>query len=276
MFNNTAVNRAGSATQKLDKAKKWDLPSVEDEQLNHEDDKSGSPAATDALNRPRGKWKYEAPEVDEDLAPLTAAEIEEIRQAAHSEGLKTGHAEGFEQGKQEGFEEGQKEGVESGKKAGFEEGIELSTQTIEAKKNELSGYINDLHQPLKQIDEDVQKELVILAINMAKAVVNVEITQNEKVLLNAVNRAIQALPSQEKDYSIIINPEDYPVFLSHFDETIIKQNNWRINTNDTIARGGCKIQTNDHAVDLSIEKRCSDIFSQMLIKQGLSDDPRAS
>lgn len=276
MFNNTDPHKIDSVLTKLEKAKKWDLPSVAEEQLNGESDEADLPVATDALNRPRGKWKYEAPEVDEDIVPLTAAEIEAIRQAAHSEGLKTGHTEGFEQGKQEGLAAGKQEGLESGKKAGFEEGMELSTQTIEAKKAELSGYINDLHYPLKQIDEEVQKELVILAISMAKAVVNVEVTQNKEVLLNAVNEAIQALPSQEKNYSIIINSEDYPVFMSHFDEATISQNNWRINTNDSIARGGCKIQTDDHAVDLSIEKRCRDIFSQMLIKQGLSDDPRAS
>lgn len=276
MNNKLASKSINAAPMGLDKAKKWDLPNVDTQLMQAELADTNTPEATDALNRPRGKWKYEAPEVDEDVTPLTATDIEAIRLAAHSEGLKTGHAEGFEQGKQEGLLLGQQEGLEMGKKAGFEQGIESANHEIEAKKSELSGYINDLHSPLKQVDESVQKELVILAINLAKAVVNVEVTQNNEVLLNAINQAIQTLPSEETHYSIIINPEDYPVFLSHFDEETITQNNWRINTNDSIAKGGCKVQTNNHAVDLSIEKRCNDIFSQMLAKQGLSDDPRAS
>lgn len=253
----------------LEKAKAWDLPRVDD--MN-----AALDMQTNALNRPRGQWKYEAPDEDKDVKPLTAQEIEAIRDSAYQEGLANGHKEGFEKGQAEGLSQGIEEGKEQGHKEGLETGqLEAKTQ-IDEQLGIMQSLIEQIHTPLAQINEEVKKELILLAVNLAKAVINVEIQQNEQVLLNAIEAGLKALPTQESTYHIELHPSDIELVQQHFSSQTIAENNWQIVENGELKRGGCKILTNNNAVDVSIAKRCENIFTPLLLNQGLNDDPRAS
>ena len=63
---------------------------------------------TNALGKKRN-WVYEPPESEEaEPQPLTAQEIEDIRQAASEEGFSQGKEEGFAKGYEEGKTKGMK------------------------------------------------------------------------------------------------------------------------------------------------------------------------
>ena len=108
--------------------KNWALPDVEvpDPTL---DDK------TNVMGQPM-RWVYEPPEEEEveEVKPLTAEEIEEIRLAAMQEGFEQGKESGFEEGYKEGRERGYEDGLEQGaaegKKTGLEEGQVLVDEQI--------------------------------------------------------------------------------------------------------------------------------------------------
>ena len=68
----------------------WALPYVEAST-------QADPSTTNAFNR-KPTWKYEPPEIAEQILPPTAEEIEAIREAAHAEGFSQGHNEGHAQG----------------------------------------------------------------------------------------------------------------------------------------------------------------------------------
>ena len=59
-----------------------------------------------------------AREEELNVKPLTAANIEEIRQAAYADGLEEGRKEGFEAGHEEGLKTGHDEGFASGEQRG--------------------------------------------------------------------------------------------------------------------------------------------------------------
>ena len=66
---------------------------------------------TNALGK-KSNWVYEPPEPEEpEPQPLTAQDIEEIRQAASEEGFSQGKEEGFTKG----YEEGKTKGLEEWK-----------------------------------------------------------------------------------------------------------------------------------------------------------------
>src|SRR5690554_3021090 len=86
-----------------------------------------------------------ANEVEEvEVQPLTAQDLEEIRQAAwsegHEEGFQAGQQEGREQGLQTGHEEGYQQGLEQGLAQGLEEG---RRQGEEAKRAEIDASLQD-------------------------------------------------------------------------------------------------------------------------------------
>jgi flagellar assembly protein FliH len=259
----------------FDDAQLWNLPSVDDEQAKLD-------STTNVLNRPKNRWKFEAPEHDrkqeteEDVKPLTAQEIEAIRAAAYQEGLLSGHEEGFAKGEVLGLEQGK----ESGKKEGHEEGVATGKaqyqEQIDALMLSLSQLIENVQTPTNQINKEVKSELVILATSLAKAIVKTDIQQNPDILIHAINEGIKTLPINENSYQITLNPDDIALVQEHFGEQHMNDSGWQLLESPELQRGGCQINTSSNAVDVSIERRSEQVFTQLLLNQGLADDPRTS
>lgn len=248
-------------------AKLWDLPSVNDEQAKLD-------LATDAFNRPKNRWKYEAPEQEEEVKPLTAKEIEAIRAAAYQEGLVSGHEEGFNKGHAEGAEQGKLQGLSDGREEGLETGKADAKEQVDEQFSAISTLINNLTSPTQRINEDVKKELVVLAISLAKAIIKTEVLQNPQILNQAISEGIKTLPLNEQCYQISLHADDIALVKNHFGEQFIKDNNWQLIESADLLRGGCNIQTSANIVDVSIERRSEQVFNQLLLNQGLADDPR--
>ena len=245
----------------------WNLPSVDDEQAKLD-------VATDAFNRPKNRWKYEAPEQEEQINPLTAKEIEAIRAAAYQEGLMSGHEEGFNKGHLEGLEQGKLQGISDGKVEGLAAGKADAKEQIDESFSTISALIDNLTNPAQSINDDVKKELVILAITLAKAIIKAEVLQNPQILTKAISEGIKTLPLNEQCYQISLHVDDIALVKTHFGEQFIIDNNWQLIESADLLRGGCSIHTSANAVDVSIERRSEQVFNQLLLNQGLADDSR--
>lgn len=248
-------------------AKLWDLPSVNDEQAKLD-------LATDVFDRPKNRWKFEAPEQEEDIKPLTAKEIEAIRAAAYQEGLISGHQEGFTKGHLEGVELGKQQGINEGREEGLESGKADAKEEVDETLLVLSTLIDNVTKPTDQINQEVKNELVILATSLAKAVIKTDVQQNPQILIQAISEGIKTLPLNEEHYQISLHAEDLALVKTHFGEQHIKDNDWQLIESVDLSRGGCNIQTSANAVDVSIERRSEQVFNQLLLNQGLADDPR--
>jgi flagellar assembly protein FliH len=250
-------------------AKTWDLPSV-DEALSEEDNK------TNALNKPK-TWKYEAPEEEvEEIKPLTAEEIDEIRQSAYEEGFKLGQREGHDKGYEEGLESGRNQGVEEGSKQGMESAQAQIDEHIQALTEQWQSLINAYSAPLSEINKEVEKELMILAVKMAESIIGVETSLNHEILLSAISEGIKVLPIQDKNYQFQMHPDDVALVGEHFGLDTLNENNWQLIENPSMSRGGCEIITENNAVDVSIERRSKEVFAKFLNEQGISNDPRTA
>lgn len=252
----------------FDHAQLWHLPSVDDEQAKLDN-------ATDAFNRPKNRWKYEAPEQEEEIKPLTAKDIEAISADAYQEGLASGHAEGLAKGLAQGLEQGRNQGIKEGREEGLTRGQAEAKVLIDAQMENLKALIDNIHGPSARIDNEVKNELVILATSLAKAIIKTDVQHNPKILLEAINEGIKTLPLNETHYQISLHPNDIVLVTEHFTEQYIHDKNWQLNESSELARGGCYIQTNTNAVDVSIERRSEQVFTQLLLNQGVVDDPRA-
>lgn len=253
----------------FDDAKLWDLPDV-GETKEHDD------SQTNAFNKPMGKWKFEAPEQEEDIQPLTAEDIEQIRKAAFEEGLQAGHEQGYSEGHTQGLEAGEAKGLEIGKQAGLEQSKAEADAAANVHLNALQSILERLQNPLAQVNDEVKNELVLLAISLAKAVIKIEVSQSTDSLLQIINESIAVLPIQESTYHIHLHAEDVAALQGLFDDASLQNKRWQLFTNADLSRGGCKIVSHSNAVDMSIARRCEQVFEQVLLEQGLADDPRAS
>ncbi|MFT6918685.1 MAG: flagellar assembly protein FliH, partial [Cognaticolwellia sp.] len=94
--------------KQIEQVDTWSAPNVQP-------DEDTSVNKTNALGQPMN-WRYEPPEETEvnDPVPLTAQDIEDIRQAAFEEGFSEGRADGFAKGFDEGKTSGHDAGLISG------------------------------------------------------------------------------------------------------------------------------------------------------------------
>lgn len=261
-----SANKISQDDTNDDEIKSWDLPYVE--QSIPEDD-----TKTNALNR-RSTWRYEPPEPEVEILPPTAEDLEAIRQAAYTEGFAEGKKEGFDQGHKEGLAAGTEQGHAEGVLAGKTEGLEHGQAEIHEQSHIWQQLIDALHHPVANTYEQAQLELVLLAISLARSVIDVEVSINQEVITEALKKAIHTLPITENKLHIRLHPEDIELIKAQFDEAHIAKQQWHFVASPEMSRGGCDLSTENNAVDYSIERRSKDVIETFLMQQGLSDGKR--
>lgn len=250
--------------QLANEAKSWDLPYVEDTRKQ-------DPDKTNALNR-KSDWKYEPPVEEEEILPPTAEEIEEIRRLAYEEGFSEGKEEGLAKGYQEGFEQGQQLGHQEGVTAGHEEGLTAGQTEIAEQVAVWQQLMSTLHAPVEKVEHELQRELVALAVGLARSVVRHEVKTNDDIIFQALTDGLKVLPIQEKQYQIRMHPEDINLVKAQFSQEDIDKHHWLFVDAPDLSRGGCDIVTDNNAVDVSVERRCRDVLDKFLQEQGLSHE----
>jgi flagellar assembly protein FliH len=243
--------------------KAWDLPYVEDTNLTKEN------KTTNALNR-KSNWKYEPPEPEIEILPPTAKEIEEIRAAAHAEGFAQGQQEGHAQGTEEGFARGHEEGVAKGLEEGTTQGLATGEEQVQQYLISWTSLIDSIQNPVANVEKELEKELVLLAVSLAKGVIRSEVKTNTDLIFQALSEGLKALPIQEKHYQIHLHPDDIELVNNHFSPEEIAKHHWDFIESPEMSAGGCEIVTQTNAVDVSVERRVKDVIDKFLLEQGLS------
>ncbi|WP_077286338.1 flagellar assembly protein FliH [Cognaticolwellia aestuarii] len=236
----------------------WTVPNVEAKNLQDE-------GKTNALGKSRN-WRYEPPEETEvaEPAPLTAEEIEEIRQAAFDEGFEQGKADGFSKGFEEGRADGHQEGLTSGHQEGLEQGLAQGKETIEQQITAMQTLLDQLHQPLANVEKNVEAQLLQLVVQLTQAVTKHEAKTNPDILLSAIAEGVKALPGQESQIQILLNPQDIRLVEEKFGAGHIQAQGWQLLAAPQLNPGGCQIENSTSNIDLSVKSRLSEVLESFL------------
>ena len=246
-----------------DEFQAWDLPYVEDINQAAVNNK------TNAFNR-KSDWKYEPPEEEIEILPPTAEEIESIREAAHTEGFSQGHQEGHAQGTEVGLDKGHTDGFEKGLKEGTTQGLANGEEQVQQYLASWISLIDSIQNPVANVEKALEKELVLLAVSLAKGVIRSEVKTNTDLIFQALSEGLKALPIQEKNYQIHLHPDDIVLVNNHFSSEEISKHRWDFIGSPELSVGGCEIVTQSNAVDITVERRVKDVIDKFLLEQGLS------
>lgn len=235
----------------------WGIPDVQD--------KTGDPDKINALGLKRS-WRYEPPEesVEEEPVPLTAEEIEEIRQAAYEEGFNQGKEEGFSKGYDEGKAQGHEQGVLEGKEEGLTQGLEQGQEQITQIAQNWQGLVDTLHKPLADVEQNVEQQLLHLVAQLVEAVTAVEAKTNPEILLNAIAEGMKALPANEPNTQVQLNPLDVSVVEAQFGAEYIAEKGWRLLPAPHVEQGSCQIENSTSNIDLTIKSKLKDVLDSFL------------
>ena len=242
--------------------KSWDLPYIEQRPDQNDANK------TNVFNR-RNDWKYEPPEEEEEILPPTAEEIEAIRAAAHTDGFEQGKQEGHEKGLQDGLKQGYEEGFAKGLEEGNQQGLAAAQEEVSTHITALADIVERLQKPVSKVEKVLEKEVVLLAVSLARAVIRAEVKTNENLIFQALSEGLKVLPIQEVKYQIHLHPQDLALVTNHFSQEEIEKHHWNFVENPEFNRGGCEVITESNAVDITIERRVRDVLDRFLLEQGL-------
>lgn len=215
-----------------------------------------------------------AREEERNVRPLTAGDIEEIRQAAHADGLEEGRKEGFEAGHKEGLETGHGEGFAAGEKEGRshgeEKGLEQTRQDVAAKLERLEELMGELLLPIRRHQDEIETALVNLTTVLSRAVLYRELAMDSSQIVAVVRKAMASLPSTSENVRIHIHPDDYQFVSEVADRFEAKTS---VVEDAAIMRGGCRLETRHSLVDFTIEKRFQKAVQDMLSEEPDQQSP---
>jgi len=168
-----------------------------------------------------------------------------------------------QQKKDEGFEQGYKEGMAKAAQV-------IATQT--QKVNYLEQLLRSLNDPFEELDQQVEQELVVLAIAIAKQIIRREIKIDRGQIMAVVREAMDVLPVSSRNIKISLHPED-SVLVKELTAISQDDQQWQIVEDPAMMRGGCKVTTNTSHIDASVESRLAAICAQILGGEREQDEP---
>ena len=196
--------------------------------------------------------KSETVNIEDEISPvLTVAEIETMQKQAYDEAFSQGKLDGFQQGFDQGFSEGSQKG--------YAENVDL----LHKKVAEFAELINSLSEPFKNLDDEVEKELVQLSIGIATQIIRREIKLDPGQIIAAVREAINVLPLSSQKIHLHLHPEDAELVRSAL-SIDGASTAWGIIEDPMITRGGCIADTDISHIDATVEHRLAAVIATIL------------
>jgi len=167
---------------------------------------------------------------------VTAQCAEEIRKAAHLEGLT------------------------AGKKEGRAAGLKEQQQLVE----QLNLLLTQCHQQRGNFEQQICDQLVELCISISKQVIRRELATEPEQIMAVIRESISTLPASSEKVIIKLHPEDAALVkeIYHLDND--PDLAWKIFEDPNMQRGGCIINTETSMIDADLDNRIANIVSQLL------------
>lgn len=175
---------------------------------------------------------------------LTVKQIEEVQKQAYDEAYKAAYEKGI---------------AESEKY--LEEKLQEERKELKNKAAQLQQCFNTLTHPLHDIDLEVEQKLTDIVFYFCKQLLGHELNVDSSHMLRLVQQSVASLPVAQRNIIVKLNPSDIEL-LKEGDVDITDQD-WKVEIDESITKGGCIINTATSSVDLGIENRIKKLTQQM-------------
>jgi flagellar assembly protein FliH len=176
----------------------------------------------------------------------TVSELEEVERRAY----------------EEAFAKGREAGLAAGRAAGKAE-YDQAVAKANAQAAQLEKVLNSLARPLEDIDEQVETELVNLALTVARQLVRRELRIDPSQVIAIVREAVGLLPASARDVRVHLHPEDAAVVRERL-AAPAGERAWTIVEDPVTTRGGCRVTTDTALIDARLETRMQAVINEVL------------
>jgi flagellar assembly protein FliH len=184
------------------------------------------------------------------------------------EGIDKGYREGLEQGREAGHREGFQRGVEDGKALGLEEGRQQGRRAFDEAGRPLDRLIEAFEGFRQEYEQARREELLELVQKVARQVIRCELTLHPTQLLTLAEEALNAMPGDQEDVRIQLNPEECARIRELAPERAAA---WRLVPDEKLALGECRVLTAQAEADIGCQQRldsCMETLAEHITAQG--------
>jgi flagellar assembly protein FliH len=185
---------------------------------------SGTPVS---LKRPQGQ---------------TVAELEEVENRAFQEAYEKGHAEGL---------------------AAAHAEMQVQIDQLKAQAVRFEQVIASLAEPLKDVDAQVEQQLLSLSMLIARQLVRRELMIDPAQVIAIIRETVALLPASARDVRVHLHPDDAAVVRERLAAPTADRA-WSIVEDPVMTRGGCRVSTDSANIDARLETRINTAISTLL------------
>jgi flagellar assembly protein FliH len=190
--------------------------------------------------------------IEETVAPITAEQLQQITEAAEKEGYQSGYDKGIEEGRQHGND------------AGYTEGLLKAQNVVKQQCEDLQHVIDALMIPLQNEQKQLERLMLDMVCAMSKAVVQRELQLDSSQITQLIENAIATIPSNTEKFTLHLNSADVELLQKQL-KGIDKEVTYQVN--DDLLPGGCRLETKQTVVDISVENRLKTVIEGFLHQQ---------
>ncbi|QUE76168.1 flagellar assembly protein FliH [Stutzerimonas stutzeri] len=178
------------------------------------------------------------------------------------EGIDKGYEQGLEQGREAGHREGLERGVEDGKAIGREEGRVAGRRAFDEAARPMDELVERFERFRQEFEQARREQLLELVQKVSKQVIRCELTLHPTQLLTLAEEALAAMPGDQEDVRILLNPEECTRIKELAPERAAA---WRLVPDEKLALGECRVVTAQAEADIGCQQRldsCMDTLAE--------------
>jgi flagellar assembly protein FliH len=146
-----------------------------------------------------------------------------------------------------GFKDGHVEGVRKG-----EAELAKRIAEVDVKLAALDAIMGALAKPLEDLDAQVEQELTRLTLTIAKHLVRRELKMDPTQVIGIIRHTVSLLPLSARKIKIHLHPDDAAIVREKLARGSGEQE-WQLAEDPLMARGGCRLSTENSSVDARFE-----------------------
>ena len=191
-----------------------------------------------------------AVEAPPSVALLHAAELVSLRREARSAGDAEGRREGHAKGHAEGYAQGRTEGLAAGLAA------------ASAHAEQLRALAASLPAALRRADSELADAVLTLALDVARQVVHRTLRAEPEWVLPMVQDLLHAEPALQGEPRLLLHPDDVALVRNSLGNEL-QAAGWQVRPDETMTRGGCRVQSATGEMDASLETRWKSVTAAL-------------
>jgi flagellar assembly protein FliH len=160
------------------------------------------------------------------------------------------------------FDQGLAEGREAGLAAAQQE-QKAAQAAIAARVQQLDDILQFMARPIEQLDSTVQLQLASLAGAIARQIVRRELRTQPDEIVAVIRETVALLPVSAREVRVHLNPEDARLVRERL-TSVASDRAWSIAEDPILARGGCRVTSENSIIDAQLEQRLGAAITTVL------------